>query len=109
MQREYLKKLLLEQQQEFTQRIAQIQQDIANRHISKKFSQQNIERENDDVLAALSEEATAELHLIDQALSRLNSENFDRCTSCKNIISDERLTALPYTQYCRYCAQEKER
>lgn len=108
MQRENLRKLLLEQQLELTERMEKIQRDLSHRHISKKFSQQNIERENDDVLAALNNEAKTELSLINRAIKRLEVENFDHCTSCNNKISDERLEAIPYTQYCRQCAKEKE-
>lgn len=106
MQREQLQTILLEQQQQLTERRDKIYTDLQRRQISKDFSQQAIERENDDVLGALKQEAEQELAQINEALERLNSDNFDQCVSCSDPISDERLTALPYTKYCRHCAQK---
>ena len=104
MESEQLKKLLIAQQDELILRREKIHADFASRHISKDFGQQTKERENDDVLVALDKDAQNELTVIKQALKRVEREDFQHCQQCAHIISDERLQAIPYTSYCRNCA-----
>ena len=104
MEREYLRKLLTNLETELTNRVEAIRKDTANRKTSKSFSQQAVDRENEDVLAALEIDAQKELTAIRASLTNLDNEEFDCCVHCGEIISDERLAAIPYTRYCRHCA-----
>lgn len=104
MERESLRQLLTRLEAELTNRIEAIQKDTANRTTSKSFSQQAVDRENDDVLAALELDARKELTAIRASLANLENDDFDCCVHCGESISDERLTAIPYTRYCRHCA-----
>lgn len=105
MEREKIRKLLLAQQEELSLRRDKIHTDISTRHTSKNFSQQTKERENDDVLAMLDQEAQKELAHITLALRRLDTDNFQLCKNCSEFISDERLLAIPSTVHCRKCAE----
>jgi len=47
------------------------------------------------------------LEQIDAALQRIADGSFGHCTSCGSEISEERLSALPYTPVCTRCAQQE--
>lgn len=96
---------LLDLQTELEQRIEKITQDLSHRHTSQKFSEQVVERHNDDVLYNLKAEAEAELALIDKALLKLERNLYGQCEKCHQAISAERLAALPYTDCCKNCAR----
>ena len=65
--------------------------------LSADFAEQVTQRENDDVLGAISDSARVELQQVDGALRRLASGRED--------IEPERLGAVPYTDRCRACAE----
>ncbi len=108
MHKQHLYKLLTEQGNELSERINKINNDLKNRHMSKKASQQNIERANDDVLARLKVEAEMKLMLTKEAIKHLNGDVFGHCVECANPISDDRLEVLPHAQLCRHCAHKHE-
>lgn len=108
MQKNQLMQLLLDRQTELEIRRSEIHADFTSRHISKNFSQQCKERENDDVLASLDHDAVEELEKIKVALKRLAGDDFQRCQDCGENISDERLQAIPYTTICRNCASSRK-
>jgi len=107
MDPEIIKTILLQKQSELTQRVEKIEIDFSTRKISKNFGQQNKQRENDDVLTALNLEAKDELDQIKHALGRVESDMFNQCEQCGKDIGDERLLAVPYTAYCRNCADKQ--
>lgn len=98
--------LLLGLQKEAEEKINKTQQHIhhAGGPVSKSFTEQAIERSNDDVVYNLDTLARAELAEIDAALKRLESDSFGLCNKCGNEIESERLQALPYTRNCISCA-----
>ena len=104
MEREALRKLLLDEQAEMEKRVSAIDKDLSGRKISKQFDEQSIERENDEVLAGLALEAKEQLHFIEAALRRIDTDGFDRCKSCGEPISDARLETIPHALMCMHCA-----
>jgi DnaK suppressor protein len=48
------------------------------------------------------------LRLIDAALRRIADGSFGRCIGCNEQIQDQRLQALPWTQFCLQCQGELE-
>jgi DnaK suppressor protein len=49
------------------------------------------------------------LHLIEEALERIEEGTFGQCISCEGKINIERLKAIPYTELCIECARESEK
>ena len=72
--------------------------------LSADFEEQAIQRENDEVVDALQEGALAELRAIGQAMDRLETGTYGRCTRCGGTIEAKRLQALPHTSHCSQCA-----
>ena len=72
----------------------------------------------DEMDQALAEsQAAVEVHVsqtrsrlrqaIEWALVRLKKGNYGFCTACGNPISRARLKAVPWTDYCRDCAEQE--
>lgn len=58
--------------------------------------------------AAYQRRATSRLYAIESALQRLRLGQYGVCITCGKEISRARLEAIPWTPYCRDCAQEQE-
>ncbi len=76
--------------------------------LSADFAEQVTQRENDDVLGAISDSARAELAQVQAALQRLAAGRYGICARCAAAIEVERLAAVPYADRCRRCAEAAE-
>lgn len=72
--------------------------------LSADFAEQVTQRENDDVLGAISATADNEIILIGQALRRLDEGTYGVCERCGVDIEPERMQAVPYADRCTKCA-----
>ena len=61
-----------------------------------------------NVQLALSENESRQLELIDQALERLEEEEYGLCQNCEKEINPKRLAAIPWARYCLDCQQLRE-
>lgn len=98
------KEKLLALKEELSLRIEKIDKDLHNRKTSSKFSDQVVDRQNDDVLLNLKSEAEEELEQIDHALLKIEKDHYGSCEKCHEDITDERLDALPFATLCTKCA-----
>ena len=73
--------------------------------LSADFAEQVTQRENDDVLGAISDSARCELAQVEAALRRLAAGRYGTCAGCGEAIEAERLAAVPYADRCRGCAE----
>ena len=48
------------------------------------------------------------LNLIERSLRRIHSGTFGKCISCDEEIPHKRLNAVPWTEYCLQCQDERE-
>lgn len=97
------KEALLALQQELNTRVAQIDKHLHSQMSSPKFSEQAVERQNDDVLLNLRNEAEQKLEQIEHALIKLGNGVYGVCEKCHNKISAERLNAIPFATHCKQC------
>jgi DnaK suppressor protein len=97
---------LVERKQELEQRSAHAKADM--RHESDPlvadFADQATQREDDDVLAQISDSADTELLQIRRALARLEHGEYEICARCGEPIAAARLQAVPATDRCSRCA-----
>jgi DnaK suppressor protein len=77
-----------------------------NEPLSADFSEQAVQRENDEVLQGISDAARSELAGIDRALRRIDSGDYFKCSRCGAAIEASRLDAVPHTDRCASCARE---
>jgi RNA polymerase-binding protein DksA len=98
-----LKKL----REELTHRIEAIDNDVHHKKepVEKDFAEQVTQRENDEVLSAIDEEAQLTVQQIDAALSRIENGMYGICVKCGEKIPEKRLAALPYITTCIDCAE----
>ena len=90
-------------QEELLTRISAIKSDFKKGR-SQDFAEQTSESENDQVLDGIHHEAKIELRLVNEALQRLEQNQYGNCSKCEQPINPERLHALPYVHTCIKCA-----
>ena len=102
------KEKLLALREEYTRRIDAIEVETHHKEeaVEKDFAEQATQSENNDVLAALDDEAQEMVMHIDVALDRINAGTYGQCVSCGESIQEERLQAIPFADKCITCAEK---
>ena len=100
---EAIRQQLNTRQTELADRLSSLKADAAQAH-SRDWEEQAQERENDEVIEALGNEARQELSLVNRALERIESGTYNLCSQCGEEIALQRLRAVPYTNRCISCA-----
>lgn len=62
-----------------------------------------------NVMLAVSENESRQLALIDEALLRIDDEEYGHCQNCQNDINPKRLAAIPWARYCLSCQELTEK
>ena len=62
-----------------------------------------------NVMLAVSENETKQLTLIDEALMRIDDDEYGSCQNCEKEINPKRLAALPWARYCLDCQELQEK
>ena len=55
-----------------------------------------------------SDAERSQLHLVHEALTRVESRDFGRCQACDELIDKKRLDAVPWAHNCRDCQEAEE-
>ncbi len=97
---------LLTRQAELQKRLDNLKKD-ATRKANADWSEQAQERENDEVVDALGNEAINELRLIQKALEKIKDDEYGICAGCGNEIPTARLEVMPYAELCVKCAEAR--
>lgn len=58
-----------------------------------------------NVMLAVSENESRQLALIDEALRRVEDDEYGFCQNCENEITPKRLAAIPWARYCLNCQE----
>ncbi len=94
---------LRERLTQIEERLAHVTKDISSSH-SADSGEQAVERENDEVLEGIGQEAQTTIQHIRAALARIEAGTYGVCASCGEAIKPARLEALPETVYCVSCS-----
>lgn len=62
----------------------------------------------DYVASGLAEHVADEIHKVDEALTRIRTNTYGRCTCCSRTISKQRLKAVPTATMCVRCTTAAE-
>jgi len=62
-----------------------------------------------NVMLAVSENESRQLALIDEALTRLDDDEYGTCLNCEKEINPKRLAAIPWARYCLDCQELQEK
>jgi RNA polymerase-binding transcription factor DksA len=79
--------------------------DELTSHNSADWEELAVERESDEVLEATGSAGLVEIAQIRLALGRIADGTYGHCARCGEEIAEARLQAIPWTPYCRSCAQ----
>lgn len=104
MNQSKIRKTLQSLESELQERLQKVSKDLAKKH-SQDFAEQATERENEEVLLRLQEDATMELTQIKHSYRRLEEGVYGLCEKCGEKIREERLEIMPYTSLCFDCAE----
>ena len=58
-----------------------------------------------NVMLAVSENESRQLVLVDEALMRVEDEEYGVCQNCEKAINQKRLAAIPWARYCLDCQE----
>lgn len=61
-----------------------------------------------NVMLSVSENDSRQLILINEALERLEDDEYGLCLNCEQEINPKRLNAVPWARYCLDCQQLQE-
>jgi DnaK suppressor protein len=61
-----------------------------------------------EFLLGLTDSERDQLRMIDQALERLEKDEYGLCLICHKEINKKRLQIIPWTSYCITCQEKKE-
>ncbi len=62
-----------------------------------------------NVQLAVSENESKQLALIDEALLRIEDEEYGVCQNCEKAVQAKRLAAIPWARYCLECQELLEK
>ncbi len=62
-----------------------------------------------NVLLAVSENDSRQLQMVDEALQRIENEEYGTCLNCNKAIMPKRLQAVPWARYCLSCQELVEK
>ena len=62
-----------------------------------------------NVMLAVSENESKQLTLIDQALVRIEDDEYGICQNCQKEVNPKRLAAIPWARYCLDCQELQEK
>src|SRR5881409_332312 len=62
-----------------------------------------------NVALAVSENESRQLSQIDEAIVRLDDDEYGHCQNCEKVINPKRLAAIPWARYCLDCQELLER
>lgn len=65
-----------------------------------------VQREGDEAMERLGLSGQKEIEAIDAALKRFADGSFGLCVTCGDRISQERLSLLPQTPFCKECVPQ---
>jgi len=58
-----------------------------------------------NVMLAVSENESRQLILVDEAIRRVEDDEYGQCQNCEKSINQKRLAAIPWARYCLDCQE----
>ena len=62
-----------------------------------------------NVMLAVSENESKQLALIDEAILRIDDDEYGHCQNCEKEVNPKRLAAIPWARYCLDCQELLEK
>ena len=108
--REKYKKKLLEKKATIIAKLSEVYNE--SKEVESGIAQDIVDRAESsytkEFLLSLSDTERAQLFMIDEALRRIEKNEFGVCQMCGKNISKKRLDAVPWSPYCIECQEKSE-
>lgn len=106
MKTDQIRLQLLDRRNQLSKRQSKIRADRRRsaEPLDPDFSEQAVQRENDETLDFLDTRLRSELAEIEAAIGRIDAGGFGVCERCAEAIPERRLELLPTTSICAACA-----
>ncbi len=109
-EREKYKKKLLKRKEEIVAKLSEVYNE--SKEVESGIAQDIVDKAESsytkEFLLSLSSAERAQLFLIDDALKRLEKDEYGICQMCQKIISKKRLDAVPWAPHCIECQEKAE-
>ncbi|MEJ2008245.1 MAG: TraR/DksA family transcriptional regulator [Acidobacteriota bacterium] len=108
---ESYKKLLLAKQEEIRRMIARSEQDgrEADEEITQDVADRAANSYTKEFLFHQSNDNRRILHLIADALKRVDNGSYGHCVECQHDVQKKRLEAVPWARHCIDCQEKQEK
>lgn len=109
-EKERYKKLLLERKEEIIEQLSEFYNESKNVETgdAQDVGDKAESSYTKEFLLSLSDTERKQLFLIDEALKRVDGENYGLCQRCEKEISKKRMSAIPWARHCIECQQKEE-
>lgn len=110
-EKERYKKKLLIRKQEIIETLSEFyneSKEVEDPMIAKDTGDKAESSYTKEFLLSLSDTERKQLHLIDEALKRIEECTFGVCQMCGAKIGKKRLDAIPWTPFCIECQEKAE-
>ena len=107
---ELYKKRLLERKQQLQEIVSKIEQDgrEADEEVAPDIADKATNSYTKEFLFKQSNEDRFILHLIDEALVRIENKKYGACVACGGDMQVKRLQAVPWARHCIECQEKQE-
>lgn len=109
-EKDEFKKRLLEKKARIVRKLSEVysQSKEVETHVAQDIVDKAESSYAKEFLLSLSDAEREQLGLIDEALRRLDRNEFGICQLCRQEIGKKRIEAIPWTAYCINCQQKAE-
>lgn len=107
---ELYKKRLLERQQELMEIVSRTEQDgrEADEEPAQDIADKAINSYTKEFLFKKSNDDRFVLHLVEEALKRMETGSYGTCVACGGEMQQKRLDAVPWARHCIECQEKQE-
>jgi len=106
---EEIKAMLLKEKEKLIEKILKSQeQTIAEHEIGDEIDS-SVEEQERKLTMLLQDREREKLEKIEEALVRIENDNYGECEECGESIAKKRLMIVPFAKFCINCQQEEER
>lgn len=109
-ERESYRKKLVEKKESIGQKLSEVYNE--SKEMETNIAQDLVDKAETsytkEFLLSLSGAEREQLLLIDDALKRIQKNEFGHCQTCQKEIGKKRLDALPWTPFCIECQEKAE-
>ena len=104
-----IKAMLLQEKEQLIQGILKNQEQVATGYEIGDEIDSSVEEQERKLRMLLQDREREKLEKIEEAIHRIEHDNYGECEECGEPIAKKRLMVVPFARLCINCQQEEER